>query len=172
MVPFDWRILDRLGSIWRTYASKGVRLAPEEHSLTAIVPQTAAGAVSPLQTITMPMEGQFVWYGTSALMVNAAGVVQLTLNQFDRDGSPPQSPMVLLRDGQNAKTFARHKNPAPSNLSGWVPVCNVTGIGVRPYLLPFPLFFNPADFLELSFYNGTSGPLGLQLTFLGWKLTQ
>lgn len=171
MIPFDWRVLDRLSSVWRTYAARGTRLAPEEHSLTVIVPVTAVGATSALQTLTMPMEGQFVWYATAALMVTQAGAVALTVDQYDDDGSPPQSPLLLIRNGQNGKLFAK---PAPPDgtLKGFVPVCNITGIGVRPFVLPFPVFFNPADYLEIQFRNGASVALGLQLTFLGWKLTQ
>lgn len=171
MVPFDWSVLDRLGSIWRTYVARGTRIAPEEHSVTLLVPTTASGAFSALQTMTFPMEGQFVWYGTEAVTVTAAGAVVI-----QNDGTiydlQPQAQMIRFRTGQNKKTFARHRITATATqFEGFAPVASICGTGQRPFILPFPVFFNPSDYLEIAFFNGGAVSVGLQLTLLGWKLT-
>lgn len=172
MVPFDWRVLDRLGSIWRTYIDKGVRLSPEEHSLTVIVPATAAGATSPEQTLAFPMEGQFVWWGSAAVVIASdAGtiIIQTDNTTFELQ---PQLPTLLIRNGQNGRLYARHRKAlATDDPSGFAPIASIAGTGSRPYILPFPVFFNPADFLVFQLFNGFAIPISLQFTLLGWKLT-
>jgi len=171
MIPFDWRVLDRLGSIWRSYRNRGARIAPEEHSVTAVFPLLAAGSTSSVQTITFPDSSQFVWYASAAMILNAAGVVQFQ-NDAAGDSLLPQAPMVLIRDGQNGKTYARSKRFVATREEGFAPVASICGTGERPFVLPFPITLNPSDFLELQFFNGF-GPVAfsMHLTFLGWKLT-
>jgi hypothetical protein len=130
-----------------------------------------SGATSTPQTITFPTEGQFVWYGTIANVVSAAGAILFGSDQFTFD-QMPQGPMLLIREGQNGKTFARHARVAGGPQEGFAPVANICGTGQRPFLLPFPVFFNPSDFIEAQLFNGFSVTVGLQLTLIGWKLTQ